>query len=171
MLLQKILIQLDGELGRLHALRAVVASLSKSPAIVRTLGPKLSQLLQVKQKEQPEAVVKAPAALRRRGRPRRALTSAPTAEPVQKPKPKLREASSRERSRKVVSRSRPAEITALTKAASTGPVVVSAAALAAERATRITAKKETTKLPTEPELRPEVFAREVAARWLTPAKG
>ena len=171
MLLQKILIQLDGELGRLQALRAVVAGLSKSPAIVRTLGPKLSQLLQVKEKEQPKAVFEAPAVLRRRGRPRRALAAVPEAEPVQKSQPKPREAFSRQRARKVVARSRPTEITALTKATSTGPVVVSAAALAAERATRTIAKKETAKLPTEADLRPDVFAREVAARWLTPAKG
>lgn len=67
-----------------------------------------------------------------------------------------------------------AEPTALRKAHISGPVVVSATALAHERELRASAKAATTPAKdaeTSAEVRPEAFARELAARWLTsPAK-
>lgn len=175
MLLQQILFQLDGELGRLHELRAVVAGLSKSPAVVRTLKSNLSQLLQVKEphakgKGHPEAAPGVPAVLPRRGRPRRIPEAVPPAEPIQTLQAKPSRISLPQRARKPAVRSRPVESTALSRAAPSGPVVVSAAALAAERATRTVAKKDQAKLEQEAALRPEIIAREMAARWLAPAK-
>lgn len=180
MLLEQIVRQLDAELIRLKSLRSVVAGLAKSPSLVRDLAPRLNRLLQAQPKSSaaapppkvrresvlPETPPPAPTpaalsavqtkAVRGRGRPRKTpahlgTSGAETATRAQRPR-------------------RHAEPTALSKATSAGPVVMSAAALAREREIRQAAKAALSpeKVPeAAPEIRPEVFARELAARWLT----
>ena len=171
MLLQHILHQLDGELVRLKSLRKVVAGLGKSPAIVRTLVPRIAKLREAKpqgllaealpnsrpaQRREPRADPGPEQGVepRRRGRPRKNAEVAPPAK-VRTPRA-----------------TRQAEPTALAKSVPRGPVVVSAAALAQEREKRATAKAaapEQDRKAAREGVRPESFARELAARWLAPA--
>lgn len=151
MLLQQIIHQLDGELVRLQSLRGIVAGLSKSAAIVRSLEPKIDKLL--------KAEVKVPEPPARRGRPRKNVEA-----PVPAP--------SKLRVPRMPRLGRSTEPTALAKFTPAGPVVVSAAALAKERETRVSAKAAAPKghdADRKVEVRPEMFARQLAARWLTPA--
>lgn len=170
MLLQRIVHQLDGELVRLKSLRRVVAGLAKTPAVLRDIEPQPERQLPVEPltvKREPSAAVPAVAlpvamegaakavTVRGPGRPRR--LSAPKAEL------QVMEA-------RVHSRSRTPEPTALGKAASTGPVVISAAALVREREARMAAKAASPHpQPADAalEVLPEVSARELAARWLS----
>ena len=169
MLLQQIVYQLDGELVRLKSLRSVVAGLAKSPAVVRGLQPKLERLLQtepLKAKSNPVQTVKvervtvpaepvaAAGTARRRGRPRGLrVDGAKNAEPLVR----------------IQRRAKLSEPTALGRAASAGPVVISAAALTREREARMAVKAASafqSPREAEPEVRPEVIARQLAARWL-----
>ncbi len=172
MLLQEIVSQLDGELIRLKSLRSVVAGLAKSPTAIRGLKPKLERLLQVKPplpKANPAQTVTVelstapaePVAIaergHRRGRPRGARAAIAAMD------------GSAETLVRTHRRMKVAEPTALGKAASTGPVVISAAALMREREARMAVKAGTASQSPremEPEVRPEVVARQLAARWL-----
>ena len=169
MLLQEIIYQLDGELIRLKSLRSVVAGLAKSPTAIRDLKPKIERLLQAKpplakvnpaqtvaaeRSAPPAEPVAAAGMARRRGRPRgwRAGAAGKAETPVRNHR-----------------RIKVAEPTALGKAASTGPVVISAAALMREREARMAIKAgpaSQSPREAEPEVRPEVVARQLAARWL-----
>ena len=164
MLLQQIVGKLDGELVRLKSLRSVVAGLAKPPAgggtkyrIERYLqaeppaaGVAVAET-EILSAALPAAGLKAKAGTRR-GRPRRTAVAAEFREaPVRVPR-----------------RTRPVETTALGKASSAGPVVISAAALLREREARQavkTASHHQHSREAEPEVRPEAYARELAARW------
>lgn len=178
MLLQQIVLELDGELLRLKSLRDIVAGLARSPSIVPILGFELNRLHEADavapavtaQPIGPEvAALTTPVArlARGRGRPRKASAGANGRS--------AKDDAPTERSPRVYRTGRRAQPTALSKAAQVGPVVISAAALARERETRGAAKAASPqrRLPEmPPEVRPEAFARELAARWLSsPHKG
>ncbi len=164
MLLQQILHQLDGELTRLQTMRRIVADLAKAPAIVKRLTPKIEQLLriekgrEIKVEVQPAPVAVSPEQPRRRGRPRKNPLAAAPAN-IRLP-----------RAPRHAARTRITEHSALSKAVSAGPVVVSAAALAQERETRATLKAAmAANSAPAPEVPPEMLARDLAARWLSSA--
>lgn len=164
MLLQHILHQLDGELVRLRSLRTVVAGLARSPAVLRTLTPKLDQLLKPESAAGAAVAVVASAPARRPGRPRKTSETAVV---------RARPAGVSRAARTTPAPSK-GEPKALSKALSAGPVVVSAVALARERELRASAKAaaqvESEAAPALA-LRSETSARELAARWLiSPAK-
>ena len=178
MLLQQIVLALDGELHRLKSLRGIVAGLAGSPSIVPNLGLGFNGLAEadavavavIAQPVVPEAgTLAAPTArmARGRGRPRKASAGVEDLS--------AEEDAPAERAARVYRTGRRAQPTALSKATQVGPVVISAAALAQERETRGAAKAAVPQrsLPeAAPEIHPEAFARELAARWLSsPNKG
>lgn len=177
MLLQEILHQLDAELDRLQALRAIVADLAALPVALRRLPPQLGLDLNAETAASPEPK-------RKRGRPRKSSAPAPSASAAevaqaiapqpakpQKPSRPKKSSGSRPLKRKAAE-PEPLEAAVLGRTQRSGPVVVSAAALLREREERAAAKAAAVPgkdSSLEPEVRPELFARELAARWLTPA--
>lgn len=171
MLLQQIMDKLDGELVRLRTLRSVVAGLARKPAGASSKKSRIELSVSEAVIAVPEEIVAALAVpavkevattldsgkSQARKRPR--SLSSDITEP---PNLALKGQQGRKRT----------EPTALGRAASVGPVVISAAALVREREARMAVK--TTSRPqnmreAEPEIRPEAYARELAARWLSPS--
>lgn len=166
MLLQHIVYQLDGELTRLKSLRSVVAGLARPSASLRGFQARAERVsptespvskddpIQIALAERLTEPVVTAGTMRRRGRPRvvRADEASEEALPVRSHR-----------------RTKLAQPTALGKAASVGPVVISAAALMREREARMAVKAASAHRPqseVELEVRPEVVARQLAARWL-----
>ena len=178
MLLQGILHQLDAELDRLQALRAIVAELAALPVALRRLPAQLGLDLNAEIAPPPEPK-------RKRGRPRKNPSAVPSASAAgvaqaiapqpakpQKPSRPKKPSGTRPLKRKASAEPEPVEAAVLGRTQRSGPVVVSAAALLREREERAAAKAAAVpgKDPSlEPEVRPELFARELAARWLVPA--
>ena len=161
MLLQQIVEKLDGELVRLKSLRSVVAGLARTPAFRREAAfipaplPVAAVSVAPAAPEVAAEVTAEPQHRPVRGRPRKLPDGGPSV---------------LETPARIHRRSRQAEPTALGKAASAGPVVISAAALVREREARQAVKAASPHQQArqaEPEVRPEIFARELAARWLS----
>ena len=146
MLLQHIIGQLDAELARLAALRKIVAGLEKANPVISQIIPKATD-------------------------DREQLAPAATDEVVNtEVLPARRVRAARVPSERRSRRAPAAETTALGRAIPGGPVVVSAEALARERATRVATTRTSAEQNKAPHENAETLTRNLSARWLSGPK-